>query len=142
MSDAFIADRRESHVEPLELGEVHAHPGLAGFVTFGDRPKSLSKHVRPGFVDPPAPRMRYTEALLRALPRLDDDRNVRLQSIEGRPPDLHDPPMGCRFAPRCPHADARCVGEAPPLSGNVATAHRYACWHPAESLEPALEMPR
>jgi oligopeptide/dipeptide ABC transporter ATP-binding protein len=89
-----------------------------------------------------APRMRYTEALLRALPRLDDDRSVRLQSIEGRPPDLRDPPAGCRFAPRCPHADAHCIGQAPPLSGDVATAHRYACWHPAESLEPVLEMSR
>jgi oligopeptide/dipeptide ABC transporter ATP-binding protein len=89
-----------------------------------------------------APRMRYTAALLRALPRLGDDRHVPLQSIEGRPPDLSAPPQGCRFAPRCAHADARCVNEPPPLSGDITTPHRYACWHPAESLEPALELSR
>ena len=86
-----------------------------------------------------APRMRYTAALLRALPRMHDDRHVRLQSIEGRPPDLRDPPAGCRFAPRCPQADARCAAEPAPLSGNADTAHRYACFHPAPADLPMLE---
>jgi oligopeptide/dipeptide ABC transporter ATP-binding protein len=89
-----------------------------------------------------APRMRYTAALLRALPRLADDRYVPLQSIEGRPPDLSAPPRGCRFAPRCPQADARCIAERPAMSGDIATPHRFACWHPVESLEPAVEMSR
>jgi oligopeptide/dipeptide ABC transporter ATP-binding protein len=88
-----------------------------------------------------APRMRYTAALLRALPRLHDDRHVRLLSIDGRPPDLRDLPAGCRFAPRCPHADARCAAEAPPLSGDSET-HRFACWHPAPAQRPMLEASR
>jgi oligopeptide/dipeptide ABC transporter ATP-binding protein len=86
-----------------------------------------------------APRMRYTAALLRALPRLHDDRSTRLQSIEGRPPDLRELPAGCRFAPRCPQADARCFAEPPPLSGTLATPHRFACWHPVPVQQPMLE---
>ena len=86
-----------------------------------------------------APRMRYTAALLRALPRLHDDRGVRLQSIDGRPPDLRELPSGCRFAPRCPQADARCRTEPPPLSGSSETPHRFACWHPVPVPQPLLE---
>ncbi|MCW5236594.1 ABC transporter ATP-binding protein [Verminephrobacter eiseniae] len=84
-----------------------------------------------------APRMRYSAALLRALPRLHDDRQARLQSIDGRPPDWRALPAGCRFAPRCPQADARCAAEPPPLSGDLQTLHRFACWHPAPA-GPAL----
>ena len=48
----------------------------------------------------------YTEALLGALPKLDEPnaRNGRLSSIPGRPPDLLAPPEACRFAPRCKYA--------------------------------------
>jgi peptide/nickel transport system ATP-binding protein len=48
----------------------------------------------------------YTEALLGALPQLDAEltRDGRLQTIPGRPPELVDPPPGCRFAPRCVYA--------------------------------------
>ena len=48
----------------------------------------------------------YTEALLGALPQLEDEtaRAGRLTAIAGRPPDLLDPPEGCRFAARCPYA--------------------------------------
>ncbi|MCW8182506.1 peptide ABC transporter ATP-binding protein, partial [Verminephrobacter eiseniae] len=41
------------------------------------------------------------------------------------------------FAPRCPQADARCAAEPPPLSGDLQTPHRFACWHPAPA-GPAL----
>ena len=49
----------------------------------------------------------YTQALLRAMPSLQDDggRNGRLAAIPGMPPSLVDPPAGCRFAPRCAFAD-------------------------------------
>jgi oligopeptide/dipeptide ABC transporter ATP-binding protein len=48
----------------------------------------------------------YTEALLEALPQVEGEgiREGRLRSIPGRPPDLIDPPKGCRFAPRCAYA--------------------------------------
>ncbi|HEY8526065.1 MAG TPA: ABC transporter ATP-binding protein [Acidimicrobiales bacterium] len=74
-------------------------------------------------------RMPYTEALLRSIPTLDQPRHTRLQVIPGRPPDLVDPPPGCRFAPRCRYVQERCRVEAPPLldGGN---GHLYRCWYP------------
>ncbi len=59
--------------------------------------------------------MPYTEALLRSTPRLANPSHTRLQAIDGRPPDLISPPMGCPFAPRCPYAQAKCHTEKPPL---------------------------
>src|SRR5256885_16032974 len=49
----------------------------------------------------------YTEALLHAVPSL-TERSERLWRIEGQPPDLANPPTGCPFNPRCPHAEDRC----------------------------------
>ena len=60
--------------------------------------------VRTVFNQPAHP---YTEALLQAVPKL-TDRSKRLWSIEGQPPDLANPPTGCPFNPRCPHAEDRC----------------------------------
>jgi peptide/nickel transport system ATP-binding protein len=73
----------------------------------------------------------YTQGLLGSIPRLDSDSRKALVSIPGLPPDLTNPPVGCRFAPRCPNATAKCVAEEPPLSGEDAT-HQFACWHPVD----------
>ena len=67
----------------------------------------------------------YTIGLLGAAPSLEGGA-ARLASIEGTVPDLRNPPPGCRFAPRCPFAVARCV-EQPPLA-DLAASHRAACW--------------
>ena len=67
----------------------------------------------------------YTVGLLGAAPSLEGGA-ARLASIEGTVPDLRNPPPGCRFAPRCPFAIARCA-EQPPLA-TVGQAHRAACW--------------
>ena len=72
-------------------------------------------------------RMPYTQALLRSIPRLDDPPHTPLDAIAGRPPDLIDPPPGCRFAPRCRYAADDCRRAAPALSGD---RHAFACWHP------------
>jgi peptide/nickel transport system ATP-binding protein len=81
-------------------------------------------------------KMPYTEALLQSIPKLDDPSHTRLNAIAGRPPDLVNPPKGCRFAPRCPYASDKCINEEPPL---VPTAedpnHLYACWYPVGSPE-------
>jgi oligopeptide/dipeptide ABC transporter ATP-binding protein len=74
-------------------------------------------------------RMPYTEALLRSIPMLDQRSHTRLQVIPGRPPDLVNPPSGCRFAPRCPYAQERCRQEAPPLIDG-GDGHLYRCWFP------------
>ncbi|MFG2244207.1 dipeptide/oligopeptide/nickel ABC transporter permease/ATP-binding protein [Spirillospora sp. NPDC048823] len=81
-----------------------------------------------------APRMRYTEALLRAAPDLTAPSHTRLTVIDGRPPDLAAPPAGCRFHPRCPFARERCRTDEPPLlPGGDGRSH--ACWYPADDID-------
>src|SRR5256886_3896089 len=65
-------------------------------------------------------RMPYTEALLRAIPRLERASHTRLLAIGGRPPDLVSPPPGCRFAPRCVRVQERCHRDEPPLQADAA----------------------
>jgi peptide/nickel transport system ATP-binding protein len=60
------------------------------------------------------PQHPYTVGLLGAIPRLDRS-TERLATIEGMVPNMAAPPVGCRFAPRCPFADDRCRGERPPV---------------------------
>ncbi len=76
----------------------------------------------------------YTEALLAALPDLDDRRarEGRLAAIPGRPPGLIDPPSGCRFASRCPYAgcDDSCAAKPQPLR-ELRPAHCVRTAHPA-----------
>jgi peptide/nickel transport system ATP-binding protein len=73
-----------------------------------------------------APLHPYTMGLTHAFPDLRADA-VALVPIEGAPPSLIDPPPGCRFAERCPFAEARCREQAPPLI-EVAAGHHAACW--------------
>ena len=60
-----------------------------------------------------APRHPYTQKLLGAFPNIQADRRS-LDTIPGSPPDLRDPPPGCRFHPRCPVAMAVCREVVPP----------------------------
>jgi peptide/nickel transport system ATP-binding protein len=76
-----------------------------------------------------APRHRYTEALLAAMPTLELDRNAELATIPGSPPKLLDLAPGCRFAPRCAFAQEDCRRTDPPLLGD---GHLHACFHPAD----------
>ena len=86
-------------------------------------------------------RMPYTEALLKSIPKLDQPSHTRLQIIGGRPPDLINPPAGCRFAPRCPYAQPKCHEEPPPLVEAETPGHEYRCWFPVgtEAGRDALE---
>lgn len=77
----------------------------------------------------------YTEALLRAIPKVNQPKHTRLSAIAGRPPDLIHPPSGCKFAPRCPYAQAKCRDEEPPLTAAVGPGHTFACWYPVGSDE-------
>lgn len=67
----------------------------------------------------------YTQALLADLPRL-DRRNQGYRPIQGEIPSPLNPPRGCHFHPRCPHAGARCGSEAPSLR-EIAPSHFVAC---------------
>jgi peptide/nickel transport system ATP-binding protein len=80
-------------------------------------------------------KMPYTEALLESIPKIEDPSHTRLRVIAGRPPDLVHPPAGCRFAPRCPYAQARCWEEEPVLTEAETPGHSYACWYPVGSPE-------
>ena len=86
-------------------------------------------------------RMPYTEALLKSIPKLEDPSHTRLQIIGGRPPDLINPPAGCRFAPRCPYVQPKCHAEQPPLVEAETPGHVYRCWFPVgtEAGREALE---
>jgi oligopeptide/dipeptide ABC transporter ATP-binding protein len=78
------------------------------------------------FYDPQHP---YTWGLLGSIARLDQERAERLSQIGGQPPSLLAPPPGCRFAPRCPHAFAKC-SELPALEERLPKAKNHAdrCW--------------
>ena len=73
------------------------------------------------------PRHPYTLGLLGSLPRLDEDKPVRLKSIEGFPPDLVALPNGCPFAARCDYKIGKCETENPPMEP-VGPGHKAACW--------------
>jgi peptide/nickel transport system ATP-binding protein len=75
----------------------------------------------------------YTEALMRSIPKVEDPSHTRLIAIGGRPPDLIRPPAGCRFAPRCPYAQPKCVVDEPPLMATSTPGHVHACWFPVGS---------
>jgi peptide/nickel transport system ATP-binding protein len=72
-----------------------------------------------------APSHPYTQALLEALPSAEAERG-RLRVVEGRVPDLSDPPPGCRFSPRCPYRMPEC-DRIPPLATGEP-GHAVACW--------------
>jgi oligopeptide/dipeptide ABC transporter ATP-binding protein len=80
-----------------------------------------------------APRHPYTRALLGCVAGIEDDRRAPLLPIEGVPPDLRTPPPGCRFAPRCRHAQSACRIEDPDLRP-IAAAHDVACIRAEEAL--------
>jgi oligopeptide/dipeptide ABC transporter ATP-binding protein len=73
-----------------------------------------------------APQHPYTVGLLGSIPRLHGEQR-RLASIEGQVPSPLRLPPGCRFAERCPFADAQCRREAPPLR-ELGGGHLSACW--------------
>jgi len=77
------------------------------------------------------PKHPYTQGLLASIPDLREEAHHRLTPIPGSPPDMLQPPAGCPFAPRCPHAMAQCVAALPPLFEPVA-GQRARCWlhHP------------
>ena len=62
----------------------------------------------------------YTAGLLRSVPRLDQPRGLKLETIDGAPPDLLAPPPGCRFAPRCAARQPACEQRLPDMVEIVA----------------------
>jgi peptide/nickel transport system ATP-binding protein len=74
----------------------------------------------------------YTHGLFSAIPHVDASKNPqrkRLTSIPGQVPELHNRPVGCNFADRCPRASKRCRKNEPPAT-RVSDHHRVWCYHP------------
>ncbi len=76
----------------------------------------------------------YSAGLLRSTPRL-DVAMPRLVSIDGSPPDLVSPPIGCPFAARCSLATEECLAEMPGLH-TMEDGRKVACWRPYEAGMP------
>ncbi|HTE13903.1 MAG TPA: ABC transporter ATP-binding protein [Burkholderiales bacterium] len=68
----------------------------------------------------------YTAGLLRSVPRLDQPRGLKLETIDGAPPDLLAPPPGCRFAPRCAARQPACEQGLPEMA-EVIPGRYTAC---------------
>jgi oligopeptide/dipeptide ABC transporter ATP-binding protein len=84
------------------------------------------------------PQHPYTWGLLGSVPRIDGPPPARLPSIPGAPPSLADPPAGCRFRPRCPHAMEACLREPELVSRDPSRpGHLDRCW-----LEPPAKRTR
>jgi peptide/nickel transport system ATP-binding protein len=84
------------------------------------------------------PKHPYTVALLTAVPSL-ALRREKLSVIPGSIPNLIEPPLGCRFHPRCKYAKAECAKEIPPLV-EIEPGHFVACIRASEiDLKSPLE---
>jgi oligopeptide/dipeptide ABC transporter ATP-binding protein len=77
----------------------------------------------------------YTAGLLASVPRLDEPRKNRLQPIEGQPPDLIAPPLGCSFQARCVYSIPQCSQEKPVLT-QITPGHFAACWISQKGTTP------
>jgi oligopeptide/dipeptide ABC transporter ATP-binding protein len=69
----------------------------------------------------------YTLGLLASIPRLENPRKVKLNTIRGQVPSLYDKPRGCPFQNRCPYAMQGCEIEPPP-SRQVGEKHLVSCY--------------
>ena len=81
------------------------------------------------------PKHPYTQALLRAVPRLEVEEDQELESIEGTPPNMIAPPVGCAFSTRCKHCMQICQKMEPPLY-EFEDGHTAQCWLYHELANP------
>ncbi len=77
----------------------------------------------------------YTQGLLWSIPKVTQAKHTRLNAIPGRPPNLIDPPPGCKFAPRCAYAQDICRTEEPKLRSIDSADHVFACHFPVGTPE-------
>ena len=75
------------------------------------------------------PRHPYTRALLGAMPSMDPDGRGEHVTLTGDPPNPINPPPGCRFHTRCPHAEACCAAVEPLLASDANVGGHYTACH-------------
>ena len=73
------------------------------------------------------PKNPYTYALLKSVPKLTDNKDEKLYSLVGTPPDLTKPPVGCPFAARCEFAMAVCKDNYP-NDTDFSPTQSSSCW--------------
>ena len=78
-----------------------------------------------------APLHPYTRGLIDSIPRLTQPRDEALHVIPGNIPELSDMPSGCRFAPRCPYAQAQCWQQQPEMQ-EYEPGHSARCFRIGE----------
>ena len=104
-----------------EVSDVVGVMYAGKIVEFGDTAGTFENPIHP-----------YTRALMSAFPSVTGEKR-ELTTLRGEPPNLLDPPPGCRFHPRCPYATDECMTEEPPI---VRRGERWAaCWNPPEDGE-------
>ena len=69
----------------------------------------------------------YTSGLMHSIARLETNRGEKLHPIEGTPPDLFSPPVGCPFAARCDYCMDVC-NQLPPEEYKLSDEHMTRCW--------------
>lgn len=79
----------------------------------------------------------YTSGLLCSIASLETDKNTELMPIEGTPPDLFSPPIGCPFASRCDYAMEICYEEMP-SEYEISKGHSTMCWLQHELADEVL----
>jgi peptide/nickel transport system ATP-binding protein len=75
-----------------------------------------------------APLHPYTQALFASAPSMDPDERIERPPLSGDPPNPINPPSGCRFRTRCPHAMDICAAATPPLLPMGDTGRQVACY--------------
>ncbi len=99
-----------------EVSDVMGVMYAGKIVEFGATSEVFSHPIHP-----------YSSALMSAFPSITGEKHDLL-TLPGEPPDLTDPPEGCRFNPRCAYATDQCRTEEPPIVDR--DGHWAACWNP------------
>ena len=101
-----------------EVSDVVGVMYAGRIVEFGDTYDVFNNPIHP-----------YTRALMSAFPSVSGEKR-ELATLQGEPPNLLEPPDGCRFHPRCPYATDECATTTPP---RVSTGNHWAyCWNPPD----------
>ena len=81
----------------------------------------------------------YTRELVASSPVPDPARPLSALSLAGDPPNPAEPPAGCRYHPRCPHASGSCFSERPPLA--TISAGRHVACHHLDRVSTPVDLP-
>lgn len=133
--DVIVQDRILKQIdkirEELSMGMIYISHDIAVIAEVSDRIGVMYAGKMMEFADThtifKSPVHPYTYALMSTFPSVKGDKR-ELVELPGEPPNLIEPPLGCRFHPRCPRATAVCQ-EQDPVFTEVANEHFCACWN-------------